>query len=267
MAAVRPRKPTNDAEAICTAVSQPTMRFVPVKTEVQQAMLVSHRTRDFLVRQLTQLANAIRAHLGEFGLVVAKGIHNMNRLVAEAEAADLRPDARMPLDLLVGQFAETRTRIDAITADLRRAAPRSRTRRRGGCKRCLAWAPSPPASLPPRFLKCRPSARPAIYRRGWAFGPSLGRIAFRPAPPKPQSSGGKERLGAISKMGNRYIRRLLYLGAMGVISTRKRADPGEDWLGRMLGKKPLKVVAIALVNRMARQVWALLRTGDTWQAA
>lgn len=76
-----------DAEAICTAVIQPTMRFVPVKTEVQQAMLMSHRTRDFLVRQLTQLANAIRAHLGEFGLVVPKGVHNMGRLVAEAEGA------------------------------------------------------------------------------------------------------------------------------------------------------------------------------------
>lgn len=77
-----------DAEAICTAVSQPTMPFVPVKTEVQQPVLMQHRTRDFLVRQLTQLANAIRAHLGEFGLVVPKGVHNMGRLVAEAEGVD-----------------------------------------------------------------------------------------------------------------------------------------------------------------------------------
>ena len=85
--------------------------------------------------------------------------------------------------------------------------------------------------------------------------------------PKPHSSGGKERLGAISKMGNRYIRRLLYLGAMGVISARKRTDPGDDWLGRMLAKKPLKVAAIALANRMARAVWAMLRTGEAWRAA
>ena len=119
-----------DAEAICTAVTQPTMRFVPVKTEVQQAMLMSHRTRDFLVRQLTQLANAIRAHLGEFGLVVPKGAHNMGRLVKEAAAADLPPEARMPLDLLVGQFAATKARIDAITADLRRAAEEDETARR-----------------------------------------------------------------------------------------------------------------------------------------
>jgi transposase len=106
------------------------MRFVPVKTEVQQAVLMSHRTRNFLARQLTQLANAIRAHLGEFGLVVPKGVHNMNRLVAEAEAADLPAEARMPLDLLVGQFADTKARIDAITADLRRAAEADETTRR-----------------------------------------------------------------------------------------------------------------------------------------
>lgn len=85
--------------------------------------------------------------------------------------------------------------------------------------------------------------------------------------PKPHSSGGKACLGAISKMGNRYIRRRLYLGAMGAISARKRSDPGEDRLGRMLGKKPLKVVAIALANRMARAIWAMLRTGEAWRAA
>ena len=103
---------------------------MPIKTETQQAVLMSHRTRDFLVRQLTQLANAIRAHLGEFGLVVPKGVHNMGRLVAEAEAADLPTEARMPLDLLVGQFGDTKARIDSITADLRRAAEADETARR-----------------------------------------------------------------------------------------------------------------------------------------
>jgi transposase len=119
-----------DAEAICTAVLQPTMRFVQVKSEVQQAILMQHRTRDFLVRQLTQLANAIRAHLGEFGLVVSKGVHNMGRLVAEAGVAELPLEARAPLNLLVGQFTDTKARIDAITADLRRAAEADETARR-----------------------------------------------------------------------------------------------------------------------------------------
>jgi transposase len=253
VAAVRPRKPTNDAEAICTAVVQPTMRFVPVKTEVQQAVLMSHRTRDFLVRQLTQLANAIRAHLGEFGLVVPKGVHNMGRLVAEAEAADLPAEARMPLDLLVGQFRDTKARIDAITTDLRRAADADETARH------LQAMPG----IGPITASVLAATLPDVS----AFHSARDLSAWLGLTPKPHSSGGKERLGAISKMGNRYIRRLLYLGAMGVISTRKRADPGEDWQGRMLGKKPLKVAAIALANRMARQIWAMLRTGAASRAA
>lgn len=242
-----------DAEAIRTAVVQPTMRFVPVKTEVQQAVLMSHRTRDFLVRQLTQLANAIRAHLGEFGLVVPKGVHNMGRLVTEAEAADLPADARMPLDLLVGQFADTKARIDAITADLRRAAEADETARR------LQTMPG----IGPITASVLAATLPDVS----AFRSARDLPAWLGLTPKPHSSGGKERPGAISKMGNRYIRRLLYLGAMGVISTRKRAEPGEDWLGEMLRKKPLKVVAIALANRMARQIWAMLRTGEAWRSA
>lgn len=242
-----------DAEAICTAVTQPTMRFVPVKTEAQQAVLMSHRTRDFLVRQLTQLANAIRAHLGEFGLVVPKGVHNMNRLMTEAAAVDLPAEARMPLDLLVGQFTDTKARIDAITTDLRRAAETDETARR------LQTMPG----IGPITASVLAATVPDVS----AFRSARDLSAWLGLTPKPHSSGGKERLGAISKMGNRYIRRLLYLGAMGVISARKRSDPGEDWLGRMLGKKPLKIVAIALANRMARAIWAMLRSGETWRPA
>lgn len=242
-----------DAEAICTAVIQPTMRFVPVKTEVQQAVLMGHRARDFLVRQLTQLANAIRAHLGEFGLVVPKGVHNMGRLVAEAEAAELPAEARMPLELLVGQFTDTKARIDAITADLRRAAEADETARR--------------LQSMPGIGPVTASALAATLSDISAFPSARDLSAWLGLTPKPHSSGGKERLGAISKMGNRYIRRLLYLGAMGVISTRKRTEPGDDWLGSLIRTKPLKVVAIALANRMARAVWAMLRSGEAWRAA
>jgi transposase len=240
--------------------------LVPVKTEVQQAVLMSHRTRDFLVRQLTQLANAIRAHLGEFGLVVPKGVHNMGRLVAEAEAADLPAEARIPLDLLVGQFADTKARIDAITTDLRRAAEADETARRlqtvPGLGPITASVLAATISDVSAFRSAVASGRSDRWR-----DPLATLSAWLGLTPKPNSSGSKERLGAISKMGNRYIRRLLYLGAMGVISTRKRTDPGEDWLGEMLRKKPLKVVAIALANRMARQIWAMLRTGEAWRAA
>ena len=263
MAAVQPRKPTNDAEAICTAVVQPTMRFVTVKTETQQAVLISHRTRDFLVRQLTQLANAIRAHLGEFGLVVPKGVHNMGRLVAEADAADLPPQARMPLELLAGQFSDTKARIDTITADLRHAAEADETARR---LQAMPGIGPITASVLTATLPDVSAFRSARDLSAW-LGLARPGSAWLGLTPKPHSSGGKERLGAISKMGNRYIRRLLYLGAMGVISARKRSDPGKDWLGSMLEKKPLKVVAIALANRMARQIWAMLRTGETWRPA
>lgn len=242
-----------DAEAICTAVMQPTMRFVTVRTETQQAVLICHRTRDFLVRQLTQLANAIRAHLGEFGLVVPKGVHNMGRLVAEADAADLPLQARMPLELLVGQFSDTKARIDTITADLRRAAVADETTRR------LQAMPG----IGPITASVLTATLPDVS----AFRSARDLSAWPGLSPEPHSCGGKERLGAISKMSNRYIRRLLCLGAMGVISARKRSDPGKDWLGSMLEKKPLKVVAIALANRMARAVWAMLRTGETWRPA
>ncbi len=174
-----------DAEAICIAVTQPTMRFVPVKTEAQQAVLMQHRTRDFLVRQLTQLANAIRAHLGEFGLVVPKGCHSKEdqktirgivfptngRLVAEAEAADLPAQARMPLDLLVGQFTDTKARIDAITTDLRRAAEADETARR------LQTMPGiGPITASVLAQTCRPSAQPTpVVAR------TSGAIRWRPS--------------------------------------------------------------------------------------
>lgn len=176
-----------DAEAICTAVLQPTMRFVPVKTEVQQAVLMQHRTRDFPVRQPTQLANAIRAHLGEFGRVVPKGVHTMGRLVAEAEGADLPMEARMPLDLLVGQFADTKVRIDAITADLRRAAEQDETARR---------------------LQTMPGIEPITASVLAATLPDVSAIrsardlsAWLGLTPKPHSSGGKERWGRSPRWG------------------------------------------------------------------
>jgi transposase len=242
-----------DAEAICEAVQRPSMRFVPVKTEVQQAILMQHRTRDFLVRQLTQITNALRAHLGEFGIVVPKGVHNMGRLLAEAEAADLPSETREPLELLAGQFRDTKGRIDAITARIRAAAETDEAARR------LQTMPG----IGPITASVLAATLPDVS----AFRTARDLSAWLGLTPKHHSSGGKERLGSISKMGNRYIRRLLYLGAMGVISARKRSEPGSDWLGRLIATKPLKVVAVALANRMARAAWAMLRTGEAWRAA
>jgi len=242
-----------DAEAICEAVIRPNMRFVPLKTEKQQAVLMQHRARDFLVRQLTQLANAIRAHLGEFGIVVPKGVHNMGRLIAEAETADLPPEARMPLDLLAGQFRDTKQRIDVMTAQIKADAEVDETARR--------------LQTMPGIGPITASALAATLPNVSSFRSARDLPAWLGLTPKPHSSGGKERLGSISKMGNRYIRRLLYPGAMGVISARRLSEPSTDWLGRLVATKPLKVAAIALANRMARAIWAMLKTGEAWRPA
>ncbi|ATQ57853.1 IS110 family RNA-guided transposase [Paracoccus yeei] len=242
-----------DAEAICEAVIRPNMRFVPLKTEKQQAVLMQHRARDFLVRQLTQLANAIRAHLGEFGIVVPKGVHNMGRLIAEAETAGLPPEARMPLDLLAGQFRDTKQRIDVMTAQIKADAEVDETARR------LQTMPG----IGPITASVLAATLPNVS----SFRSARDLPAWLGLTPKPHSSGGKERLGSISKMGNRYIRRLLYPGAMGVISARRLSEPSTDWLGRLVATKPLKVAAIALANRMARAIWAMLKTGEAWRPA
>ncbi len=242
-----------DAGAICEAVTRPSMRFVPVKTNEQQAILMMHRTRDFLVRQLTQVTNALRAHLGEFGIVAPKGVHNVARLLASAETADLPENARGSIELLAEQFHDTQTKIEDVTAEIRTAAAQDKVAQR--------------LQSIPGIGPITPSVLAATLPEVTGFRTPRDLAAWIGLTPKPHSSGGKERLGRISKMGNRYIRRLLYLGAMGVIIARRRRAPGEDWLWKLIERKPVKLAAIAVANRMARTVWALLKRGDTYRAA
>lgn len=240
-----------DAEAICEAVTRPTMRFVPVKTADAQAALLDHKARDFLIRQQTQTVNTIRAHLAEFGIVIAKGIHNVDRLLAAAEQA---PEAARPaLDLLAEQLCDLRARIETVTRRIEAAQKADPLARR------LATIPGLGPIASSAFAVTTPDV--AAFRSARDYSAWLGLT------PKPHSSGGKERLGRISKAGNRYLRRLLYLGAMAQISARRRGRPGTDWLWQMLERKPVKVVAIALANRMARVVWALIGTGESYRAA
>ena len=188
-----------DAEAICKAVTRPSMRFVAVKSEETQALLMTHKARAFRVRQLTQVTNAIRAHLAEFGIVVPKGVHNVGRLLEAGERADLPTTARMPLRLLADQVVETRNRIDALTKNIRREAEAS-----GAAKRLQTIpgiGPIPATALAATLPDT------TGFRRSRALSGGLGLT------PKPHSSGGKQKLGRISKMGNRYLRRRLYLGA------------------------------------------------------
>lgn len=240
-----------DAEAICEAVTRPTMRFVPVKSAERQAALLDHKTRDFLVRQRTQLVNTIRAHLSEFGIVVAKGIHNIERLLEAAK--ELPAAARPAVDLLADQLRETQGKIDAVTDRIETAQKTDPLARR------LATIPGIGAVTASAIAATTPEVDNFRSARDYA--------AWLGLTPQPHSSGGKERLGRISKAGNRYLRRLLYLGAMAQISALRAGRPGGDWLWRMLEKKPVKVVAVALANRMARVVWALIATGESYSSA
>lgn len=242
-----------DAGAICEAVTRPSMRFVPVKSEATQALLLTHKAREFLVRQLTQVTNAVRAHLAEFGIVAAKGVHNVGRLLEAGERADLPASARQPLRLLADQFFQTKEKIDELTREIRREAEASPSARR------LRTIPG----IGPITATALVATLPDVT----GFRSSRDLSAWLGLTPKPHSSGGKERMGRISKMGNRYLRRLLYLGAIGVITSRRRGQHGEDWLWRLLQRKTARQAAIALANRMARIVWALLKNGTDYEAA
>ena len=239
-----------DAEAICEAVTRPTMRFVPVKSAERQAALLDHKTRDFLVRQRTQLVNTIRAHLSEFGIVVAKGIHHVDRLLAAT--TELPAAARPAVDLLADQLRDTQEKIDELTDRIEAA------QRTDPLAQRLATIPGVGAISASAIAATTPEVDNFRSARDYA--------AWLGLTPQPHSSGSKERLGRISKAGNRYLRRLLYLGAMAQISARRCRRPGDDWLWRMLEKKPVKVVAAALANRMARVVWALIRSGESYRA-
>lgn len=212
---------------------------------------MTHKTREFLLRQLTQVSNAIRAHLGEFGLVGPKGMHHLERLVEIAEQADLPEVARDPLRLLTEQFIQTQSRIDELTARIRHEAKTNDTAKR------LQTIPG----IGPITATALAATLPDVT----GFRTSRDLSAWLGLTPKPHSSGGKERLGRISKMGNRYLRRLLYLGAMGIITSRRRRPAGNDWLWRIIQRKKPKQAAIALANRMARTVWAMIRNGTEYQ--
>jgi transposase len=260
-----------DAEAICEAVSRPSMRFVPVKSADRQALLMTHvapkvrlwrNAREFLVHQQTQTVNAIRAHLGEFGIVVAKGIHNADRLIAACDRADLPVPARKALNLLADQLVDTQRKIEDLTADIHADAKASDAAQR------LQTIPG----IGPITASALVAALPDVsdFRSGRDLSASCRRHAFGVTiglTPKPHSTGGKERLGRISKMGNKYLRRLLYLGAIAQVSARRRAEPGEDWLWKIIERKKPKQAAIALANRMARTAYALLKNGTEYEAA
>jgi transposase len=242
-----------DAAAICEAVTRPSMRAVPVKTEEQQAALTMHRARDLLVRQRTQLINAVRGHLAEFGLVEAQGPWNVPRLLASMQDDRRVPElARQVLQLLAAQLDEVAKRIvevDARIAAWHRANPVSRR---------LATIPGIGPLIASAIAATVPD--PDVFRNGREFAAWLGLV------PRQRSTGGKPRLGRISRLGDEYIRRLLIVGAQTVL-LRAKAARSDAWIQNLLARRPRLVVAVALANKTARVVWAVMAKGQSYRQA
>jgi transposase len=241
-----------DAAACCEAVSRPMMRFVPVKNEEQQAMLMAHKTRDLLIKQRTMGVNALRGHLAEFGIIAAKGIGHVEELIEKAADAGLPEMARAALSVLVGQLAA----LDGAIADVTRQI--ARVHARDPISRLVASVPGVGALAASAITASAPD--PSAFRSGRDFAAWLGLT------PKQHSTGGKEKLGAITKQGNRSLRRLLVLGAVSLLRVAaKRKGSVRDWLVALRARKPGKVAAVALANKLARIVWAVMSTGEAFR--
>jgi len=243
-----------DAAAICEAVTRPSMRFVPMKSAEQQAVLMLHRTRDLLVRQRTQLINAMRAHLAEFGLVAARGRDGRKSLIAIVrDEANRLPDlARRALRAILSQLDALQQQIGDIERDIHAQHRSSEASRR------LETIPG--IGVIGATAIAATVTDPTTFKSGREFAAWIGLV------PRQNSSGGKERLGSISKQGDRYLRRLLIVGATTVVQHARKHPDKHPWLISQLARRPAKVVAVALANKMARIAWAVLARGETYRA-
>lgn len=241
-----------DAAAIAEAAQRPTMRTVAVKTAEQQARAMLFRTRELLVGQRTQLVNALRGHLAEYGIIVGKGINHIGRLDERLDEDDLPELVRQMGRLYLDQIAQIGAEIDRLDTRIAAEAKKSDIARR------LKVMPGIGPVTAMAIATFAPEMRE--FRRGRDFSAWLGLV------PRQHSSGGKQKLGRTSKMGQRDIRRLLIIGAMSVVQWRGRngGRPG-SWLSRMLARKPRMLVAIALANKMARMVWAMLARNENYR--
>jgi transposase len=243
-----------DAAAICEAVTRPSMRFVAVKSAEQQAVLMLHRTRDLLVRQRTQLINAMRAHLAELGLIAARGREGLQTLigVVKDRTSELPDLARRALQIIVDQLAAVGQRIGEIEHHIHAQHRSSEASRR------LETIPGIGVMGATAIAATVPD--PTVFKSGREFAAWIGLV------PRQNSTGGKERLGSISKQGDRYLRRLLVVGATAVIGQARTHPHKNPWLIQLLARRPAKVVAVALANKMARIAWAVLARGGTYRA-
>ena len=244
-----------DAAAICEAVTRPHMRSVPVKSAAQQSVLMLHGARDLLVRQRTMLICALRSHLAEFGIVAGQGKGNFANLrvqLQSEENAALPELARSALQLIAAQIDDSNAKIEAIETEIVAAHRGDEASRR------LVSIPGIGPIIASAIAASVPD--PAAFKSGRQFAAWLGLV------PSQNSTGGKERLGRITKTGNRYLRRLLVIGATGLIRYKRKNVPGGlDWVTGLLARKPVRLVTVALANKMARIAWAILCRGEVYR--
>lgn len=242
-----------DAEAICEAVSRPTMRFVPVKSVEQQATLAVHGTRALLVRQRTMVANALRATLSEIGIVAAQGLEGLRELMARLEA----PSAEIP-EMMRGTLLVLAKHWHALDAD-----ERAHERQIAKAARCdrdarrLMEVPGVGPIIASTVLAKVPDAK--VFRSGRDFAAWIGLTG------RDHGTGGKHRPGRISKQGDRMLRALFISGASAHLRQQKRRGISDPWLRELLGRRPYKVAMVAFAAKIARIIWAMLVKGEAYR--
>jgi transposase len=251
----RHKNDATDAEAICEAVTRPNMRFVATKTPEQQSCLTLHRTRHLFIRQQTSVINAIRSHFAEFGIVAPVGRRGVEQLLGVAADSN---DKRLP--------EVARTCVAALGAQLRMLKAQilqfdrmiRAWQRSSEASRRLDDIPGVGPTLATALVAS--VADPRAFRSGRDFSAWIGLV------PKQNSSGGKDRLGNISKRGDRYLRSLFTTGALAVIRyTKTHSTRHRPWLTVLLTRRPTKVAAIALANKIARIAWAMMAKGERYK--
>jgi transposase len=251
----RQKNDAADAEAICEAVLRPSMRFVETKTAEQQGCLMLHRTRHLFIRQQTAVINAIRAHLAEFGIVAPVGRNGVEELldvVADPDDARVPEVARECLGALGAQLRMLKAQV--LEFDRRILA----WHRSNATSKRLDEIPGVGPALATALVAS--IANPKAFRSGRDFSAWVGLV------PKQNSSGGKEKLGSITKRGDRYLRSLFTAGALAVIRYAKiHGTKHRPWLTALLARRPTKVAAIALANKIARMAWAMMARGERYK--
>ena len=252
----RGKTDANDAEAICEAVTRPTMRFVAVKSPEQQAALGLHRTRELLVKERTQLVNMIRGLLAEFGISIPRGLERaiaMARQVAAGEILDVPEDTATCIVELCGQALAAHERVRII----------DRAMLASHCANDMAMRLATIPGIGPIGASALAAsvADPLQFRSGREFAAWLGLT------PLQHSSGGKERQGRISKMGDKYLRKLLIVGMTSLVRRAKyKPESVDPYVVRLLARKPARVATVAMANKAARIAWAIMVRGDTYHA-